>query len=287
MDESRFDDSVKVLAESTGRRAALRSFGATGMALLVTLGLADAAAKNKGNTGGGKGGGKGRGKNHRKDGAKRSAKQPAGPQTPASEGDGGVQAEKNDKKDGPTGPIGPTGPQGETGAASTVPGPAGGSGPTGPTGAAGSLGSTGAPGPTGATGPAGTSGSATATIPDFQNFTSGAFYVDLATPGPSVTVTVPASGQVLVALSARFFAAAFRSASMSFESTGGSGNVTPDDNRSVGIDNIDAAGAARIGATFLLPGLSPGSHTFTAKYRGARDGDATIADRSISVVPLA
>ena len=47
MEASRFDASLNVLAGSAGRRDALRSLGAAGMALLAALGLRDAVARKK------------------------------------------------------------------------------------------------------------------------------------------------------------------------------------------------------------------------------------------------
>jgi hypothetical protein len=46
VDESRFDESIKLFASSAGRRDALRSLGLVGMAALTALGLSDAAAQN-------------------------------------------------------------------------------------------------------------------------------------------------------------------------------------------------------------------------------------------------
>jgi hypothetical protein len=104
MDETKFDRSLKTIAEFTGRRDALRSLGAAGMAALATLGIASGEAKkNRGNGG----------NHHQNDQRARAEKK----------GGGG--------KRGPTGPTGPTGPAGGgTGAGAT--------GPTGPTGPAAS-----------------------------------------------------------------------------------------------------------------------------------------------------
>lgn len=116
MDESRIEQSSPVM--TGGRRDALRSLSAAGMAVLAALGLAEAgeAKKNKNNGGG---------NNHKKRA-----------QAEKKRGGGGKS------KPGPTGPTGPTGPAGGgTGAGAT--------GPTGPTGAQGNVGSTGPEGPAG------------------------------------------------------------------------------------------------------------------------------------------
>jgi hypothetical protein len=75
---------------------------------------------------------------------------------------------------------------------------------------------------------------------------------------------------------------------MSFESTGGSGDVGPDDRRSLTLAVFSPRGTAMetpASATYPVSGLSPGSHTFTAKYRTGLSG-AVFAHRHIIVVPL-
>jgi hypothetical protein len=244
VDESHIDRSLNVISGTAGRRHALRSLGTAGMAALATIGLASEsdARKNKHNSGG----------NNRRD-------------RPEAEKKKGGKS-----KPGPTGPTGPTGPAGGgTGA-----------GATGPTGPAGPAGPAGATGMTGATGPAGTNGAASASVAALQSTSSGS-YGDLATAGPSVTVTVPASGRVLVTLTSRIIptiAAGF----MSFTSTGGSGNVSADDARALIADHT----TFQASASFVVTSLSPGSHTFTSKYKVCCGGDAFFERRSIIVIPL-
>jgi hypothetical protein len=89
MDGARFDQSLKIHASSAGRRHALRSLGAAGMALLVGLGLTDGGdARKAKNQDGDKG--------HRPGDAHADGK-----------GKG-----KGKGKRGPAGPAGPTGPTG-------------------------------------------------------------------------------------------------------------------------------------------------------------------------------
>ena len=134
MHQSHFDQSLPVLASSTGRRGAVRSLGAIGTALLAALGFADPSVAAKPHTNGGNGGGanhRNRSKEHNRNrnrgnagkegtediaddqahGGAIAADGPAGPEGPA-EADAArkVQAEKKGKKAGPTGPTGPTGP---------------------------------------------------------------------------------------------------------------------------------------------------------------------------------
>lgn len=114
-------------------------------------------------------------------------------------------------------------------------------------------------------------------------------YVALA-GGPSVSATVPASGQVLVTVSAQVAAQSSggveRSARMSFASSGGSGDVNADDRRALAVFTTTTT-KAQGSATYLMSGLSPGSHTFTAQYRADGGGFlASFANRSIVVIPL-
>ena len=152
-------------------------------------------------------------------------------------------------------------------------------GPTGPTGAQGA---------TGTTGPAGISGVLSATVA-VEERTTSSVYTDLATFGPFVLISVPASGRVLEMQ-------AFRdsSARMSFMTLGESGDVSADDSRSLWVVSLDEEdfGLSSVttwvqaSATHLVAGLSPGAHSFIAKYRNALIGEAFFTHRSIIVIPL-
>jgi hypothetical protein len=130
MNGTRFDGSVQTLASIAGRRDALRSISAGGMALLATLGLANGGEATK--------------KRHHHGGSKKH--KPGGAHAEGKKGKG---------KPGPTGPTGPTGPAGG----------GSGAGSTGPTGAKGNIGSAGATGPTGPKGNTGNTGNTGATGP--------------------------------------------------------------------------------------------------------------------------
>jgi hypothetical protein len=151
VDETRFDESVKVLANATDRRDALHSLGAAGMALLAALGLRDAAAK-KNDNGGGQGGGK-KQPNHSRNRDRKRRAQDRHERAPISAevGPPGGLPTPLQGPTGPTGPTGPEGPQGEPGDAG-APGNDGATGPAGPAGADSQVaGPTGPPGPTGST----------------------------------------------------------------------------------------------------------------------------------------
>jgi hypothetical protein len=253
MDETRFDRWVAMLATASARRTALRSLGAAGMALLAARWPVEAdAAKRKAHKHGSDGRHKKRNKPHTIRQRNAAGSPPGADQNSADEpADAGESAPQNGTeasravqsqrrkgggKPGPPGPRGPTGPTGPAG------GGTGSQGPTGPTGAAsqvpgpqGAIGPTGPGGTPGPTGPAGTNGAAFATILPAQACTSNGVYADLATPGPSVIVTVPASGRVLVTLTAAISKPSGAFAFMSFESSGGSGDVSADDMRALSV----------------------------------------------------
>jgi hypothetical protein len=110
MDAAGFNQSLKVLTSSAGRRYALRSLSAAGMALLVGRGLANGGdARNR-----------------------TSKHQDAGKGQQQGDAHADGKGKGNGKgKRGPTGPAGPTGPTGPAN------GGTGNQGPTGPTGPAG------------------------------------------------------------------------------------------------------------------------------------------------------
>jgi hypothetical protein len=266
VDEPQGDEVQAVRDGASRRRDALRALGAGGLALLTAVRLADAGDAKKKN------------RHHNRD-------------------DNRTQAEKKKgggkSKPGPTGPTGPTGPAGGgTGAGATGP-----TGPTGPAGAAsqvtGPTGRTGASGPTGATGPAGTSGTQSATDAA-ANFTDSTTYTNLGAAGPQVTVTVPASGRVLVTVAARIEVGPRRAGFMSFDSSGGSGNVTADDSRALVVHSVaDASTAIQASFSSVVTNLSPGNHVFTARYRAITTGcppgvcfAARFENRNITVIPL-
>lgn len=113
--------------------------------------------------------------------------------------------------------------------------------------------------------------------------TTSAFPVDLATSGPSVTVTIGANGIAMVFLSTRMInSAATGSNQMGFAASGANTIAGADSYSLVKVGDA----AQRFGAPFLLTGLTPGSTTFTAKYGRGTTGTATFSDRRIAVVPL-
>lgn len=99
---------------------------------------------------------------------------------------------------------------------------------------------------------------------------------------PSVTVDIGANGLALVVIYAAIFnSAGGNSNNMAFGVSGE--NVIAADYHN-GISSYGTL-TNRVGGTFLLTGLEPGSTTFTLYYR-VSGGTGTFSDRKISVVPL-
>jgi hypothetical protein len=95
---------------------------------------------------------------------------------------------------------------------------------------------------------------------------------------------VPASGRVLVAVTAGIeTTTGGGSGYMSFAMSGAN-NVPPPTNNSTAL-NLIGNDFQKATATFVLTGLTPGSTTFTAKYR-TNSGTATFQNRSMWGIPL-
>jgi hypothetical protein len=122
-----------------------------------------------------------------------------------------------------------------------------------------------------------------ADVVTFSQGTSSSSYTDLANVGPSVTMTPPPSGKVLVHIYGLCDGSGAGVASaMSFELSSGNTQAADD---SFAISNVETD-ARRLGATFLLTGLAASSTLFRAKYRATGGGTATFADRRLIVQPI-
>lgn len=114
-----------------------------------------------------------------------------------------------------------------------------------------------------------------------QSLSSGS-YTDLATVGPSITVTT--GTRAIVSIQARMENNTTNSSMFaSFQVTGAS-SIAADDANGITMDGIAANNSVRIGCMRFLDTLTAGSNTFTMKYRC---GDtATYSDRHIIVIPM-
>lgn len=110
--------------------------------------------------------------------------------------------------------------------------------------------------------------------------TGSTTYADLGTAGPSVTATVPASGNVLVTVTALITLNGSTSGAMGFTAGGTAATDT---------QALIATSGLQSSATYLVTGLTAGNQTFTAKYKrvgGGGGSTATFANRHIVVTPL-
>ncbi len=114
--------------------------------------------------------------------------------------------------------------------------------------------------------------------------TTSASYTDLTTSGPSVTVTVGASGKCRVTVSCLAADDTAGAGALMSVQTDGAG--TPSDQDSCGQDNVTANRSAISSRTTTYTGLSAGSHTFKAQYKRVTGGTATFARRRISATPI-
>lgn len=97
--------------------------------------------------------------------------------------------------------------------------------------------------------------------------TTSTSFADLATPGPSVTVTVPASGIAKITLScAYFFSGAVNDGTMGYIMSGANTGQGTDDYEKLG--QSPAASRIHIASKVIyVSGLSAGSTTFKANYK--------------------
>ncbi len=118
-----------------------------------------------------------------------------------------------------------------------------------------------------------------ASVATSQSTTSAA-YVDLATVGPAVTITVPASGRVVIALRAQLVSAVAQSVALMAFALSGASTIAASDAFAMGVA-FESNGNRIDGASLLITGLAPGVTTFTAKYRADGTNTATFLQRSI------
>lgn len=110
--------------------------------------------------------------------------------------------------------------------------------------------------------------------------TASTSYTDLATPGPAATVTTGAQALVGLYCSGSNSGSAV---SIMGVAVSGATTIAALDNTSVGGAFSTAGG--RVGAFYLITGLTPGANVFTAKYRVSAS-TGTFADRKLLVMGL-
>lgn len=113
--------------------------------------------------------------------------------------------------------------------------------------------------------------------------TTSTSYTDLATAGPTVTVTTGTTAIV-------FFRAGMENSGanagsfMAFEISGATAGAAADVS-SINIAGLAAASRARIGTAYMLNSLTAGVNTFTAKYKVSAN-TGTFTQRQLAVMPF-
>lgn len=123
-----------------------------------------------------------------------------------------------------------------------------------------------------------------------QETTTSTSYTDLATPGPSVTVTVGSNGILLVGWSMRSAPSVASTRTQMGIALSGANTMAASSSSYRPITQRDPSTAGgNSGATGttvqLLTGLNPGATTITAKYL-VQTGTGTFFDRLIWALPL-
>jgi hypothetical protein len=113
--------------------------------------------------------------------------------------------------------------------------------------------------------------------------TGSTSFTDLTTVGPTVTVTTGASALVIVSAELWNSSAGF-AALMAFAVSGATSRA-PVDAEALRKHSSSASVEMAASRMTLVTGLTPGSNTFTSKYRG-NGGTANFFNRSIIVIPL-
>lgn len=123
------------------------------------------------------------------------------------------------------------------------------------------------------------------TIATAQGTNSTAAYVDLTTPGPSVTLNVPASGEVTIDVSAAYSSdgAAAQTGYMGCALSGANTRAATDATAAYG-RTVTAGLFGTVARRIHLTGLTPGTTTFKAVYKTSTS-TATFSDRHIIVEP--
>lgn len=114
--------------------------------------------------------------------------------------------------------------------------------------------------------------------------TSSTSYTDLSGSfGPSLTVDTGTRALVMYRVAMRNNTSN-ESCTVSFEVTGDS-SVPAQDKRAIIIDGVDANNTISVGAMDLTDLVSPGTNTFTMKYKVSA-GTGTFLNRQLIVLPL-
>lgn len=137
--------------------------------------------------------------------------------------------------------------------------------------------------------PIATADATTVAVATSQTTTSTS-YADLATVGPSVTVTIGQSGKALLSFAATMSNTQSSAQDIIAVAISGATTIAASDTNSLQHLTTGAGDIRRYGLSYVVTGLTPGVHTFKLQYRvqstGSGSGTGTFATRSLSVIPL-
>jgi hypothetical protein len=115
--------------------------------------------------------------------------------------------------------------------------------------------------------------------------TNGSAYVDCATVGPAVTVTIGPSGRAKVTISANQSESDSNDGGRMGVAVSGANTIAADDSKSLAFFPKVTGAYSCYSRVLFYTGLNPGSTTFTAKYKDS-GGDNTWSQREILVEPM-
>jgi hypothetical protein len=124
-----------------------------------------------------------------------------------------------------------------------------------------------------------------ARIDTSETHVAGGGFADLPTVGPSVTVNVGAAGRLLVQVTCGISGGSGGQGKAGFDISGAT-TVAPSANSAVIVGGaVGVAEVGQVGATYLVTGLNPGSHTIKMMY-ASTGTTMTYFARTIAVQPF-
>lgn len=124
-----------------------------------------------------------------------------------------------------------------------------------------------------------------ASVVTAEQGTNGTAYVDCATVGPSVTVTIKPSGRARVTITANMSESDSNDGGRMGVAVSGANTIAADDSKSLAFFPKVTGAYACYSRVIFYTGLNAGSTTFTAKYKDS-GGDNTWSQREILVEPM-
>lgn len=115
--------------------------------------------------------------------------------------------------------------------------------------------------------------------------TTSTGFTDLATTGPTVTVTTGTRAIWFISMKG-FHSSSDSAFNASVTISGASSITAADDARRMTWDGLPAGNSLQMSLAYMETGLTAGSNTFTVKYKTFTAGTASFALRHLLVIPL-